>query len=241
MRIDRALANSGLGSRKEIRLLLKSGRVHLTGQPVTDPGLQLTDEQLDLLTLDGEPLHIKTHLYFLLNKPQGYLTAMSDTKQAHVGELVPEYFGPKKVVPVGRLDKDTTGLLLFTNDGLLHHRLLSPTYEVVRGYLVEVTLLEDGQPFSERDRQQTEAGLPLNETETARPAKLKKLSDLVCELELTEGRYHEVKRMMHALGKEVRTLHRLSYGTLTLADEKDGELRELTATEISNLRELVGL
>lgn len=241
MRIDRALANSGLGSRSEIKSLIRQGAVSLGGQPILNPATQLSEEELPLLELHGEPVLVRKYLYYLLNKPAGCLTAMEDRRQPTIADYLPPHFTQKKISPVGRLDKDTTGLLLLTNDGELAHRLLSPRYGIIRRYYLEVRLLDENRPFSEADVAAVARGLKLNETETARPATLLPLSPTSAYLELTEGKFHEVKRMMHALAKDVVKLHRTSYGSLILGEEKPGEYRALTDEEILQLKDLTGL
>ncbi len=241
MRIDRILANSGLGSRTECKALLKEGRVTLAGKVLLDPAQHIPDMAIEMLLLDGEPILMRKYLYYLLHKPAGYLTAMDDRRQATIADLLPAFFRQKNISPVGRLDKDTTGLLILTNDGQLTHRLLSPRYGIVRRYYVEVTLASQDHPFTAEDVRAVAAGIRLNDEEQAKPAQLEPLTDTSAYLDLTEGKFHEVKRIMHALAKEVTSLHRLSYGSLHLDIEKPGDYRALTDSEILDLYKLTGL
>lgn len=232
MRLDKALANSGFGSRSEVKDFIRSGRVSLAGEILRDPAASISQEQASLLCLDGEILTVRRYLYYLLNKPAGLVTAMN-SREANIGELLPVFFGQKKITPVGRLDKDTTGLLLLTNHGELQHRLLSPRYGIPRRYYVEVQVLD--HPFNDADVEQVAIGVRLNDAELSRPANLAILSPTAAYLELREGKFHEVKRMMHALGKEVTKLHRESYGSVRLHEEVTGSLRALTEVEILGL------
>lgn len=239
LRLDRILANSGLGSRKDVKALIKAGRVRLNGEMLDRPDRLLTEEEQRLLTLDGNPLRTGRYLYYLFNKPAGYLTAMESSSQATIREFLPNLFFDKKITPAGRLDKDTTGLLILSNDGLLIHRLLSPRYNIPRVYHVVTEILD--HPFTEADCEAVAAGIALNDEEVAKPGKLTILSENTARLELREGKFHEVKRIMHALGKEVTELHRESYGPLALRDEAVGSLRELSADEVKALLDAVGL
>lgn len=239
LRLDRILANSGLGSRREVKQLIRERRVSLGGLVLDKPDLLISEEQLEGLKVDGRRIRAGLYLYYLLNKPAGYITSLEQTRQASIAELLPNFFKDKKITPAGRLDKDTTGLLILSNNGQLIHRLLSPRYEVPRIYYVEVEILERG--FCEEDARLLAAGIALNDEEKARPAKLEILSETKARLELYEGKFHEVKRMMHAIGKEVTLLHRESYGPIRLTDEPIGTLRELSEEEAEALLKFVDL
>lgn len=242
MRLDRILANSGLGSRKDVKKLIKNARISLDGQILTDPGRKIDEDQKDLLCLDNEPIRVQEWLYYLMHKPAGYLTAMNQTEgmgTATLGDLVPDFFFHKKIVPVGRLDKDTTGLLLFTNDGILHHRLLSPKYKIPRTYEVSVKILD--HCFNEDDVKAVALGMDIGSGESSGPGELTILESDRARLTLYEGKYHEVKRIMEALGKKVVHLHRLSYGPIRLGNEKTGQIRLLEPVEVTSMFLACGL
>ena len=239
MRLDRILANSGIGSRSEVKNHIRKGRISLHGEILRSGKTQIKDEDRFALRFDNKPIQISKNLYFLMNKPAGLITSMELNDDDAIAKLLPELFFNKKVMPVGRLDKDTTGLLIFTNNGELNHRLLSPKYKIPRKYYVEVEILTHA--FNEDDQKLVQAGIKLNERETASAAILEILSETECYLTLFEGKYHEVKRIMHALGKEVINLHRESYGKLQIHNEEPGELRKLESSEALDLLELCKL
>ncbi len=238
-RLDRILANSGIGSRKDVKKLIRQGRVSLDGKILDRPDIQLSAEDAGRLCLDGRQISASRWLYYLLNKPAGYITAMDLSSQATIRELLPDFFIDKKITPAGRLDKDTTGLLLLTNHGELIHRLLSPKYEIPRRYYLETKILD--HPFNQEDVRKVKEGVRLNAEERALPAELDILSDTAARLTLYEGKFHEVKRMMHALGKDVIRLHREAYGPIHLKDEEIGCLRSLSPEETEALLAAVAL
>lgn len=239
LRLDRILANSGLGSRKEVKQLIRQGRIKLGEKTLTRPELLLSEEEAASLCFDGQRLRTSRWLYYILNKPAGYITDVSRRSQATIREFLPDFFADKKITPAGRLDKDTTGLLILTNHGLVIHRLLSPRYQIPRVYYLEADILS--HPFCPEDAARIAAGIRLNDEETARPAELEILSDNSARLKLYEGKFHEVKRIMHAVGKEVTLLHREAYGPLRLRDEAPGSLRELSEEETAALLAAVDL
>lgn len=238
MRLDKLLANSGYGTRSEIKDILRAGRVRLHEDVLSDPAFHITDEQARFLTLDGIPVTSSRYLYFCLNKPDNYLTAMSDDRLPCVGDLLPRALQSKKISPVGRLDYHTTGVLLLTNDGELSHRLTSPKWHQKKVYLVTYT----GESLTDKEVALFAKGMTLMEAghapEKLKPAELTLLSDQQCRLTLTEGKTHQVKRMMAFVGRPVIALHRESIGTLTLRDgQKPGEMYPLTPDEIASLKE----
>lgn len=238
MRIDKILANSGYGTRTEVKELLRKGRVCLNGQIIKDPGYSVTEDDFSLLTLDGQPIGLSEHLYFCLNKPDGYLTAMTDDRLPCVGDLLPANLKTKKISPVGRLDYHTTGVLLLTNDGDLSHKLTSPRWHKEKAYLVTYT----GDPLTEKEQALFAKGMTLTEDghkpEKLKPAKLELLPDQQCRLILTEGKTHQVKRMLAATNRQVIGLHRESMGSLRLHDgQEPGEMYALSPEEITALKE----
>jgi 23S rRNA pseudouridine2605 synthase len=225
MRLNAYLARAGVASRRGAEELIRAGRVRVNGEVA---GLATFVEPSDRVELDGRPLAPEPLAYVLLHKPAGVVTTASDPHgRPTVVELVDLR---RRVVPVGRLDADTTGVLLLTNDGLLAHRLAHPRYEVDKVYEAEV----EGEPDDEALRRLSE-GVELDDGPTA-PAAVHRLGPSRLELTLHEGRKHQVKRMCEAVGHPVRRLHRSGYAGLTLEGVPEGAWRELTAAEIASLR-----
>lgn len=225
MRLNAWLARSGVASRRKADDLIKAGRVTVNGEPgQLNTFVQRTDE----VSLDGQPLAKQRLSYVLLHKPAGVVTTASDPQgRTTVVDLVDH---PNRVVPVGRLDVDTTGALLLTNDGDLAHRLAHPKYEVEKVYVAEVW----GQPTDGTLRKLAE-GVRLEDGKTA-PATIRRLDGARIELTLHEGRNRQVRRMLEAVGHRVRTLHRSAYGPLTLGGLEPGAWRELEPLEVERLR-----
>lgn len=238
MRLDKLLANSGYGTRSEVKEFLRKGRVMIDGEVIRDPGYPVTEEMGARITLDGEPVKGSEYLYFCLNKPDGYLTAMSDDRLPCVGDLLPSNLKTKKISPVGRLDYHTTGVLLLTNDGELSHRLTSPKWHREKVYLVTYS----GSDLTEKEVALFQKGMTLCEKgrppEKLKSAKLELLPEKHCRLTLTEGKTHQVKRMLAATGRSVELLHRESIGTLKLKDgQLPGEMYALSDEDIRLLKE----
>lgn len=204
----------------------------VNGALVCEPEGRVEPEGL-LLTVQGEPVFWKQYRYLMLNKPMGVLTATEDHRQKTVLDLLPNELRRQGVAPVGRLDKDTEGLLLLTNDGGLAHRLLSPRYHIKKCYFVGIDGIVDQQ-----DMEAFQAGLVLGDGTQCLPAELEPLEPGQCLVILREGKYHQVKRMLAACGKPVKALKRISMGPLQLDDALEaGHWRELTEAEIRALRE----
>ena len=238
MRLDKLLANSGYGTRTEAKEILRQGRVSLNGKVIRDPGFSVTEEMASAITLDGQLIHAGQYLYFCLNKPDGYLTAMTDDRLPCVGDLLPANLKTKKISPVGRLDYHTTGVLLLTNDGDLSHRLTSPKWHREKAYLVTYS----GDELTKKEKVLFESGMTLHEKDHApeklKPADLEILPDHQCRLILTEGKTHQVKRMIAATGRSVTALHRERIGTLTLREgQMPGEMYALSDEEIRLLKD----
>lgn len=232
MRLDRLLTTLAVGSRSQVKTMLRAGRVTVNGQVVRSADAHV--QPGDRLTLDQQPLDARTTRHVLLNKPCGVLTAARDPKQPTVLDLLPPAYRACGCMPVGRLDKDTSGLLLLTTDGELAHRLLSPKRHVWKCY--EATV--DG-PLNAQDAAAFAAGLELSDF-TALPAELEILrsssQEAVAQVRVREGKFHQVRRMFAARGRTVTALRRLSLGPLTLdASLQPGEYRELTAQELTEL------
>ena len=225
MRLNAYLARAGVASRRGAEELIRAGRVRVNGEVA---GLATFVEAADRVELDGRPLAPETLRYVLLHKPAGVVTTVSDP---HGRPTVVDLVGVReRVVPVGRLDADTTGALLLTNDGRLSHRLMHPRYEVDKVYEAQV----EGEPGGEALRRLAE-GLELDDGPTA-PAGVRRLGPARLELTLHEGRKHQVKRMCAAVGHPVRRLHRAGYAGLTVDGLAPGAWRELTPEEVAALR-----
>lgn len=239
-RLDKLLAHSGYGTRSAIKLLVKQGAVQVNGRTVKDSGLQVNPEADEIL-VDGERVDYRDYVYLMLNKPPGVVSATEDTRDRTVLDLIGGDYAHFEMFPVGRLDKDTEGLLLLTNDGKLAHELLSPRKHVPKTYYAEVS----GGPVGESDREAFTRGVALDDGYVTKPAELTILAegtgtpDSPCKIELTivEGKFHQVKRMFEAVGKKVVYLKRVRMGTLLLDEHLAlGEYRELTAAELDALK-----
>ena len=236
MRLDKFLSHLGFGSRKEVKELLKKTQVEVNQQRVKDGKYQL-DLAEDHVTLDGETLRYQEFYYYVLHKPQGVISATTDRSHRTVLDLLKAEDYRSDLFPVGRLDKDTTGLLILTNDGAFSHQLLSPKKHVPKRYraiVAGVMTAADIQAFRE--------GLRIDGDELCLPAELVILRVLAdtqeseIQLTITEGKYHQVKRMVKAVGKEVLTLHRETMGDFTLpADLARGTYRGMTPAELALL------
>ena len=235
LRLDRWLVTLGVGSRSEVQRLARKGGVKVNGAPVKDPGMQV-DETTAQLTVNGQPLDGRLTRHVMIHKPAGLLTAARDKKQPTVMDLLPAVYSAIGCMPVGRLDKDTTGLLLLTTDGELNHRLLSPGRHVDKTYRARV----DGE-LNECHVAAFAAGLHVPEEGKepafdAQPAAMTLAAPDTGVLTIHEGKFHQVKRMFRVVGREVTQLHRLSFGSLTLDETlPEGAWRELTDAEIEAL------
>lgn len=229
-RLDKLLAGTGKWSRREVKALVRQGLVRVDGRLAASAEDKL-DPAAAIITVAGETVALHRFTYVLLHKPAGVLTATEDRKQPTVLDLLPPELRRIGLAPVGRLDKDTEGLLLLTNDGELAHRLLSPKYHVDKRYLARV----DGE-LSATDAEAFARGMTLGDGLECLPAGLEVLPDRVCIVTLREGKFHQVKRMLAARGAPVLYLKRLSMGPLTLDDSlAAGAYRLLRAEEISAL------
>ena len=235
-RLDKYLAQSGERTRSEAVKAVRAGQVRVNGTVVRDPSAKLRDG--DAVTLMGETIGDDALQYYLLYKPSGVLTAARDSHAQTVMDLLPEALSRRKVLPVGRLDKDTTGLLILTNDGALAHSLLDPKRHVWKKYIARV----EGR-LDESDIQAFEQGVELSDF-TAKPAGLRILeaneNQSVGEVEVREGKFHQVKRMFSARGHEVLTLHRAAFGPLIIPEGmRTGDYVKLTEEQVQLLRDAV--
>lgn len=226
-RLDKLLAGTGKWSRREVKALVRQGLVRVDGRLAASAEDKL-DPAAAIITVAGETISLCRFTYVMLHKPAGVLTATEDRKQPTVLDLLPPELRRIGLAPVGRLDKDTEGLLLLTNDGELAHRLLSPKYHVDKRYLARV----DGE-LSAADAEAFARGMTLGDGLECLPAGLEVLPDRVCIVTLREGKFHQVKRMLAARGAPVLYLKRLSMGPLVLEDSlAAGAYRLLRAEEI---------
>ena len=239
MRLDKFLVACAIGSRTEVKNFLKSGRVTVNGKKEKSAKLHI-NEETDEISFDGQKLDYEEFVYYMMNKPKGVISATEDPKHKTVLDLLDDLARSKEVFPVGRLDIDTHGLLLLTNDGKLAHALLSPKRHVDKTYLAQVKGImtdEDIETFAQ--------GIPLKDF-TCQPAKLELVSidtekeESLVRVTIAEGKFHQVKRMVAYCGKEVVDLQRLTMGTLTLDEDlKRGEWRRLSKEELEDLLESV--
>ena len=230
-RLDKFLCDSGVGTRSRVKAILKSGRVTVDGKVEKDNGRKV-DPKTQTITLDGEVLGGYRRIVVMLNKPAGFVTATEDKTERTVMELLPNEMKHLDLKPVGRLDKATEGLLLFTNDGDLLHRLISPKKEVPKIYYAR----HEGRA-NEEDVAAFAAGLTLRDGTVCLPAKLEPLGAGESLVTVCEGKYHQVRRMMASREMTVLYLERRQEGNLTLGDLPRGQVRELTDGEIAMLEE----
>ena len=232
-RLDKFLCDSGVGTRSQVKVILKSGRVTVDGKPEKDPGRKI-DPAVQKIALDGEVLGGMRRAVVMLNKPAGFVTATEDPVEKTVMELIPDQWKHLDLKPVGRLDKATEGLLLFTNDGDLLHRLISPKKEVPKVYYAR----HEGEAVQE-DVDAFAAGLTLRDGTVCLPAKLEPLGPGESLVTVCEGKYHQVRRMMASRNMTVLYLERRREGSLTLGDLPRGQVRELEDTEVQALEKAV--
>ncbi|MGI6333468.1 MAG: pseudouridine synthase [Saccharofermentanales bacterium] len=238
MRLDRFLANAGLGTRTEVKAMIRKGQVKVDGETCRNPQTRLDEKQRSAVCLNDVPVELKGRIHIMLHKPAGVITAMDDPRQPTIAGLIPDRCRTADLFPVGRLDLDTTGLLLLTNDGTLGHRLTGPRWQVDKTYLVTFV----GSPFVPADVEQFRQGIQLADGTICRPAGLEIQGENQVLLTIHEGKFHQVKRMMLATGREVKALHRQSIGPLVLDHRlAPGDCRELTAEETDQLYAWVGL
>lgn len=231
-RIDKIIASQGLYSRSDVKYLVSRKRVAIDGEVVRSSS-QKADPEKNVITIDGKPLTVKKQIYLMLHKPKGYVSATEDKEHQTVLALVPPEWKGRDLFPAGRLDKDTTGLMIITDDGVLAHNILSPRKHVQKVYGVELDI-----PVTEEMQQGFAAGVELNDG-VCKEAKLVITGEKTAEVTLKEGRYHQIKRMFGCYGAKVVELHRIAMGDLYLPDDlAEGECRELTEEELKKLQML---
>ncbi len=236
-RLDKVLANSGYGSRRDVKKLVKAALVEVDGEIVKSSDIQVDIKTSEIL-IKGEQLVYKKYVYYIMNKPEGVVSATFDNYDKTVIDLLTPYDASFNPFPVGRLDKDTVGLLMLTNDGEMNHRLISPRWHVNKVYYAEIDNFVD-----EEDIKAFKDGIILDDEYKCMPAVLKIISSDVemskVEVVVQEGKFHQVKRMFIARGKEVVYLRRVKFGPISLDESlKEGEYRELSEPEIEVLKGL---
>ena len=226
MRLDKYLADMKIGTRSQVKELIKKGHIKINGQVVKKSDYKV--ESSDIIKYDDEQVDYVEYEYIILNKPQGYLSATEDNYDKTIMELIDSK--RKDLVPVGRLDKDSEGLILITNDGQLNHKLLDPKNHVDKKYYVEVDtkLVDNAEDLFKEP-------MDLGDFIT-KPAKFEKIDDYHAYLTISEGKFHQVKRMFSKIGSEVIYLKRISFKNLVLGDLKIGEYRYLTDEELEILK-----
>lgn len=236
-RLDKVLGNLGYGSRKEIKAICKNSEVTVDGEIVKDSGLKIDPDKANI-EIRGERINYRKFIYLLLNKPAGVVSATFDNYDETVIDLIDPEFQAFEPFPVGRLDKDTVGFLLLTNDGALNHKLISPKNHVNKVYYAEID-----KPVDEKDAEAFKKGIVIDDGYKCMPGELEilKSSEDGSEVLVTiqEGKFHQVKRMFEALEKSVVYLKRVKFGPMDLDEAlEEGEYRELTEEEVSILQNL---
>ncbi|MBQ3316528.1 MAG: rRNA pseudouridine synthase [Spirochaetales bacterium] len=227
-RLDKILSEAGVCSRKDCSRLARRGLITVNGLEVRDPAEKVDENAV--IEVDGEPVARRREVVCIMNKPAGFVTSTEDDRSRTVMELLPEEMLRQKVVPAGRLDKDTEGLLVFTNNGDLLHRLISPKSEIPKTYYVE----HEGRITDEAVRK-AEQGVALKDGTVCKSAAIECRGEGKSTITITEGMYHQVKRMFAALGCHVTYLRRIQIGKLPLGDLEPSKVRELNQEEITSL------
>ena len=237
MRLDKFLANSGIGTRKEVKDILKNKKISVNDIFVKDGKIQI-DEEKDIVKYEDNIIYYKPFVYIMMNKPTGVISATEDNHHKTVIDLLNDEYRTYDIFPVGRLDIDTEGLLLLTNDGILSHNLLSPKKHVDKKYYVKIA-----NPLTEEDIKTLENGIKLEENFITKNAKVEIIwnnsenNEYLAYITISEGKFHQVKRMFKAVNNEVLYLKRMKMGNLLLDENlKLGEYRELTTEELDSLK-----
>lgn len=230
MRIDKLLSSMGLASRTEAKKAAKNGEILCNGRPIKEN--ENIDPDTDSLFFRGKKIEYTEKIYIMLNKPSGVVSSTDGKDGETVIDLLPQEYKKRGLFPCGRLDKDTLGLLLITNDGELSHRLLSPKKHVSKVYY-----LKTQYPVSERDIAKLEEGVYIGDGETTRPSRVEAEGERELKITIVEGMYHQIKRMLEAVNNKVIYLERMEFGTLKLDEGLErGQWRFLTAEELEALR-----
>ncbi len=230
MRLDKFFTSAGLLSRSEAQRAVRAKRISVNGETAKKADMKIEPES-DIITLDGERVEYREFTYIMLNKPQGYISATDDSKLPTVLELLPEKYSRLGLFPCGRLDRDTEGLMLLTDDGELAHFLLSPVSHVSKTYYFECR-----EALFEASAEKLKSGIDIGEKALTKPAALE-YDGRSGKITISEGRYHQIKRMFEAVGNEITYLERVTFGPLSLDPALPrGEWRELTPSEIKEIQ-----
>lgn len=228
-RIDKIISAQTEYSRKDVKKLVLQKRVKLNGEVVLKSDVKI-DKSNDIITIDGKEINVVENVYLILNKPEGYISATEDRTQKTVLDLIDEKYSHRELFPAGRLDKDTTGMMIITDDGMFAHNILAPKKHISKTYEVEIDI-----PVTKDMAKGFETGIELNDG-VCKKASLEITGEYTAIVILTEGRYHQIKRMFGCFGAKVTKLHRVAMGQLKLPkDLKEGESRELLKEEIDLL------
>ena len=231
-RIDKIIASQGKYSRSDVKGLVAKGRVQVDGVRIKSSSVK-ADPAINRISIDGVDITVKQHIYLMLNKPKGYVSATEDKEHQTVLELVPEEYAGRELFPAGRLDRDTTGLMIITDDGVMAHNILSPKKHVQKVYHVTIDI-----PVTEEMQKGFADGVALNDG-VCKAAGLEIRGEYTAIVTLKEGRYHQIKRMFGCFGAKVVELHRVAMGDLYLpSDLPEGQCRELTETELNKLQQI---
>ena len=231
-RIDKIIASQGKYSRSDVKGLVAKGRVQVDGVRIKSSSVK-ADPAINRISIDGVDITVKQHIYLMLNKPKGYVSATEDKEHQTVLELVPEEYAGRELFPAGRLDRDTTGLMIITDDGVMAHNILSPKKHVQKVYHVTIDI-----PVTEEMQKGFADGVALNDG-VCKAAGLEIRGEYTAIVTLKEGRYHQIKRMCGCFGAKVVELHRVAMGDLYLpSDLPEGQCRELTETELNKLQQI---
>ncbi len=235
-RLDKILASQGTLSRRDVKEIIKKGRVTLNGKVISDSAVKV-DLNVDEVKIDGEKVTLKKHIYIMMNKPQGVISASDSDNDETVVDLVPDELFRKGLFPAGRLDKDTTGFVLITDDGDFAHKILSPKNHIFKTYLARLE-----HELSENDIEALEKGITLQDGTTLKESKVQVVEQSetpLVKIMICEGKYHQVKRMFAATGNKVVALHRSKMGELSLDESlKPGECREITPEELLKMQKV---
>lgn len=231
-RIDKIIASQGVYSRNDVKGLIAKKRVKVDGEVVKSSSMKV-DVASTRIMIDDTEMMIKKHIYLMLHKPKGYVSATEDREHQTVLELVPEIYAGRAIFPAGRLDRDTTGLMILTDDGVMAHNILSPKKHIQKVYHVTLDI-----PVTQAMADGFAAGVALNDG-VCKAASLEQTDTYTARVTLKEGRYHQIKRMFGCFGAKVVALHRIAMGNLYLPEDlTEGQCRELTADELKELQQL---
>lgn len=225
MRIEKYLVQRGIGSRREIKNFIVSGRIKVNGITILDESTAV-DEENDIITFDDKTLEKKIFKYYIMYKKAGYVTSANDKNNLVVNDLLPDWVDKQALFPVGRLDKDTEGILLFTNDGDLNYKMTHPDKKFSKKYYAELR-----KDISDEDIKKIEAGIDIG-SHQCMPSKIEKITEKSVYITIFEGKYHQVKRMFKAVGNKVVYLKRTEFGNLNLAGMNLGDVKEIKREDI---------